>query len=107
MFHERLLPYKDRVLRISFSDVTEDMGGVIHRCNEKFGTDFTPFVHTEENVKACRGRIRPSSQVTDKRREKKEAVLSRVETDPEIGKLCAKAKDLYNQFISAERKNGG
>jgi hypothetical protein len=75
MFHQKLLPYVDRVLVASFSEVTRDMGEVIRRCNDMFGTNFTPFIHTEDNVKACRGKIKKASQVSSMRNAIKETTL--------------------------------
>jgi hypothetical protein len=33
-----------------FDDIVADYGRVIRRLNEKFGTDFDEFVHSDENV---------------------------------------------------------
>jgi N-acetylglucosaminyldiphosphoundecaprenol N-acetyl-beta-D-mannosaminyltransferase len=52
-FYEAVLPLKDRVVIGDFPDVVGDFGAVIERVNAKFGTDFTPFEHTDENVARC------------------------------------------------------
>ena len=49
-FHEAVVPYRDRCQIAMFEEVTTDLGAVIVRMNERFGTDYTPFRHTEENV---------------------------------------------------------
>ena len=51
-FYECLVPYRDRCLVVPFEDVTSDLGAVIERLNQHYGTSFTPFQHTDENVRA-------------------------------------------------------
>lgn len=52
-FYAPLVPYRGRVVVGSFSEVTADFGEVTRRVNERFGTDFVEFEHTDENVRAC------------------------------------------------------
>ena len=42
-----------RVMVVDFNEVTSDFGAVIERLNHHFGSHFTPFVHTDENVAVC------------------------------------------------------
>lgn len=49
-FYGRLLPYRDRLVLGEFSRVTSDLGSLIEQMNARFGTAFTPFVHTPENI---------------------------------------------------------
>ena len=49
-FYARLLPYRDRMVVGEFGRVTSDLGSLIEEMNARFGTAFTPFVHTPENV---------------------------------------------------------
>jgi hypothetical protein len=49
-FHEAILPHRDSCHVAPFEDVTRDFGRVIEALNTKFGTSFTPFRHTQENV---------------------------------------------------------
>lgn len=51
-FYEPLLRYRSRFVVGLFDDVTKDFGGVIRRVNERFGTAFREFEHTEENAQA-------------------------------------------------------
>jgi hypothetical protein len=51
-FYQPLAAHRDRCMVARFEDVTSDLGAVIQRLNERFGTSFTPFQHTEQNVKA-------------------------------------------------------
>lgn len=49
-FYEPLLRYRDRFVVARFRDVTSDFGACTRRLNERFGTSFAEFEHTEENV---------------------------------------------------------
>ena len=50
-FHEPLVPYRDRLVVAPFSEVTSDFGLTIRRVNERFGTSFVEFEHTEAGVR--------------------------------------------------------
>jgi hypothetical protein len=52
-FYEPLLPYRYRIVVGSFDEVTTDFGAVIRRLNHRFGTEFSEFEHTPENVRTC------------------------------------------------------
>jgi hypothetical protein len=56
-FHRRLVPVRDRLVVATFEDVTSDLGAVIRRVNDRFGTRFGEFVHTPENVQHVFERI--------------------------------------------------
>jgi hypothetical protein len=48
-YHERVAPWKERLLLVPFEDVTRDFGTVIRRLNERFGTEYGVFEHSKEN----------------------------------------------------------
>ncbi len=50
-FYAPLRAYLNRLVVATFDQVTHDLGAVIETVNDRFGTDFTPFDHTEENVR--------------------------------------------------------
>ncbi len=52
-FYATLLPHRERFVVGSFPEVTSDFGGAIRRVNERFGTGFREFEHTEDNVREC------------------------------------------------------
>jgi len=52
-FYKPLRPYKDRFVVGAFPEVMSDFGAVMERVNARFGMAFTPFDHTQENVRAC------------------------------------------------------
>jgi hypothetical protein len=52
-FYTCLLPYRAGLAVGEYRDVTRDFGSVMTRINERFGTSFDVFDHTEESVRAC------------------------------------------------------
>lgn len=52
-FHEGILNIKDQLVVSSFKQVTTDFGAVVRRVNNKFGSSFIEFDHTDENVQHC------------------------------------------------------
>lgn len=50
-FYSRIIPYRDHYVVGLFEEVTSDFGKVIKRVNQRFETSFSPFVHSEENVR--------------------------------------------------------
>ncbi len=51
-FYERVLPYREQVVVACFHDVTTDYGAVLREVNERYGTSFACFEHTEANVRS-------------------------------------------------------
>jgi hypothetical protein len=49
-FHEPLLDVRGKIVTATFAGVVGDFGAVIRRVNERFGTTFLEFEHTEDNV---------------------------------------------------------
>jgi hypothetical protein len=49
-FYESVAHYRDSFVLGLFEEVVRDYGAVIELVNDRFGTDFRPFEHTEENV---------------------------------------------------------
>jgi hypothetical protein len=52
-FYSCLLPCRASLVVADFDEVTRDFGAVIRRLNERFGTSFAEFVHTEGNMREC------------------------------------------------------
>ncbi|NEP19319.1 MAG: hypothetical protein F6J97_20905 [Leptolyngbya sp. SIO4C1] len=52
-FYKTILPYRNRFIIAEFDEVTTNYGLTIEKVNQKFGTSFIPFKHTEENVQEC------------------------------------------------------
>ena len=51
-FYEALEVYRGQYVTAPFEAVIQDVGPVVRRINARFGTDFVPFEHTDENVAA-------------------------------------------------------
>jgi hypothetical protein len=56
-FYEKAAEYRDALVVGFFEEVTRDYGAVLERVNVKFGTGFSSFVHSEDNVKCVFDRI--------------------------------------------------
>src|SRR5919109_1963117 len=52
-FYERIRPYRSRLVIATFEQVTTDFGEVINAINARFGTGFSLFEHTQDNVRRC------------------------------------------------------
>ena len=52
-FYSCLLPYRPSFVVGNFDEVTRDFGAVVRRLNERFGTSFKEFEHTEANMREC------------------------------------------------------
>jgi len=108
-FYRPLLPHRRRFVVGPFPEVTADFGAVIRRVNEKFGTSFAEFEHTEENVRACfeqmeeywLGRVGPGGPVerfvgrpSEVRDRWKDAMRGQFRS-PALATLRRKAEELY------------
>lgn len=112
-FHERVIPLLGGIVVADFSIATSDFGAVIRRVNERFGTDFREFEHTQENVSECFERItkgnleqfgglvemaiaRPSTE----RDEAKRRLRAEFESE-RLARLRLRAASLYRTIASA------
>ena len=70
-FYGRILPCREDVVIAPFSTVVSDFGSIIRSMNDRSGTSFREFLHTEENVRQAfesieaRRIVPPSSGPTD------------------------------------------
>src|SRR5687767_14375470 len=51
-YYRRVEPLLDRVVLADFTEVIDDFGAVIERCNAKFGSSFVRYVKTDEDEAA-------------------------------------------------------
>ena len=111
-FHEAILPYCDHFVIADFNVVVKDFGSIIRAVNQKFGTDFQEFVHTEENVQQCfatiddfyrragQGKIsartvaRPSGD-----RQQQKALLRQRLQESNLKSLKLKAQETYQNMV--------
>jgi hypothetical protein len=115
-FHEPLVPYRDRLVVAPFSEVTSDFGLTIRRVNERFGTSFAEFEHTDANVRRCFEEIdheycgreergdaleRIVARPSETRREIKESLVAQYRS-PDLARLRARAGRAFEALASTE-----
>ena len=61
-FHETLAPFRAGFVAAPFDEVTQHFDVSIERLNQRFGTHFAPFRHSDENVRRCFGIIDQRAQ---------------------------------------------
>jgi hypothetical protein len=66
-WYERVWPVRDRVVVAPFGVVIDDMGRVVDAVNDRFGTTFARFEHTDDHVAAIRGSRGYHALPTDER----------------------------------------
>jgi hypothetical protein len=112
-FYRPLLRYREGFVVGTFKEVTTDFGAVIGRVNERFGTSFGRFEHTDENVRRVwdaidrdyRTRVvgggefdrivaRPSSG-----REEAKQQIRRAYESAGLSRARARARALYELFV--------
>lgn len=116
-FHEAILPYCNYFIIADFDIVVNDFGAIIRAVNQKFGTDFQEFIHTEENVQKCftiiddfyrgagEGKIssqtvaRPSSD-----RQKQKALLRQQLQAANLEPMRLRANELYQQISDISQR---
>ncbi|MGH3138129.1 MAG: hypothetical protein ACRDQE_00190 [Gaiellales bacterium] len=96
-FYEGVAGVLDACVVAEFRQVVDDFGGVIESTNRAYGTTFTPFEHTDENVRRCFDRIEAQNRdrsaggrlvessvarPSDERARQAEAARGRVESLP-------------------------
>jgi hypothetical protein len=111
-FYAAVAHYRSDCILARFEEVTQDYGAVIERVNQKFGTHFILFRHTDENIKKVFFAIDAGYQSYDEsslenavsrpvtaRELMKREVARRLEK-PSCKKLLAKAVALYERLTA-------
>jgi hypothetical protein len=75
-FYQTTLPHIESVVIGRFKQVINDFGDVVRAVNSRFGKNFTPFEHTEENVNRVNNARGYHAGPSDRRRRLKEEVRS-------------------------------
>lgn len=116
-FYIPLLPIRHRFVVATFGDVTTDFGAVIARVNDRFGTNFDVFEHSEEAERRCiEMMIRDNRHVYRDGRElalkgafpsplrarEKDRLRARY-ADPRLEGLRQKVNRVYEDFTSQRR----
>lgn len=102
-FYRSLMLHRDRLLVAPLGAVVEDMGRVIDRVNERFGTSFERFDHTPEavaEVHSGRGyHAGPSERRAALKEETRADFDERLQTDSSLRETLSDAEALYEDFI--------
>jgi hypothetical protein len=110
-FYETVAAYRNAYVVGNFREVTHEYGLIIQRVNTKFGTDFSPFRHTDANLKEVFATVEHLNRVHDRGLENrvsrpsatkdrlKYEVKSMLETK-EATSLLASAEAIYHDFAS-------
>jgi hypothetical protein len=114
-FYEKAAEYREALVVGFFEEVTRDYGRVLERVNAKFGTEFSCFVHSEENVKSVFDHIeevhrsRRGGRLDEKVITHPSAVKARLKDSlkreleaPEVRKLIARAEAVYESLRPIE-----
>jgi hypothetical protein len=113
-FYRPLLRIRNRFVGATFEEVTSDFGEVVGRVNERYGTDFVPFQHTEASAASVLAeieedyltRVPPGERFerivprpSDRRRQLKEELRDRYR-DPALARRRQRIGLLHEQFIT-------
>ena len=118
-FHEGILDIKDKLVVSTFKQVTTNFGVVIHRVNQKFGSNFVEFDHTEENVKHCyqvqengwlaKGKSEPNVGFPSEERKRiKDQLREQFHSESrgqKLAKMRIRAYELYEIFCKTAEKS--
>lgn len=100
-FYNKIMPYKDNFVVAAFEEVITDFGAVIAKVNKRFDTDFSLFVHTEENVNEVFQSQNFHAGTSISRQELKNIVKKRYEaklSSKKFKSLVLEAEEVYQQF---------
>ncbi len=108
LFYRTLLPHLDSFVIGVFDDVVNDLGRVIERVNQKFGTAFDLFQHTEGQVKELQdwmdrnaealGNTVPSMSKPVPARDRRKDEIKEELKKLDVQLLFSEAMDLYKIF---------
>lgn len=114
-FYGRLFPLQDSFLTVKFEDVVGDFNGVIQRINERFSSNFKPFISTPANMDQCRQYVNslhrrhweytPGNKLKDpwpnKAKESMKEEIRSFFQAPRLQNLMNAAEARYQGFLSA------
>ena len=96
LFYRTVMPYKNDVVVAPFREAMKDFGVFVRQLNEKFGCNFVPFDHTEENVRkiqAGQEQAKPNSARPLDKKDVKDRLMSDIHAE-----RLAEAKQLFEAF---------
>jgi hypothetical protein len=112
-FYRPLLRVKARFEAATFDEVIEDFGKVIDRINERYGTSFARFEHTEPNAASILAEIEEDYLTREPPGERYERIIPRPSQrrlrlkqelrgqyrDPALAEARGRAESLYESFV--------
>jgi glycosyltransferase involved in cell wall biosynthesis len=96
-FYECLVRYRDRLVVADFEEVTHEFGAAIRRLNERFGTSYVEFAHTEENTRECLELIKLRGTLSKTLLGFESGLVSLVELQSERERLAREGESLATQ----------
>jgi len=106
-FYQVLVPYREEeeILVAPFSAVIQDMGIVIERVNEQFGTDFVPFDHTDDAVATVREtqgyHAGPNARRDQFKQEVRADFDDALRANAALRRQMTQADQLFNEYVEA------
>ena len=113
-FYEKVAGYRSAFIVGSFEEVTQDYGAVLERVNARFGTRFSLFDHSTDNVEGVlshieeRHRARREGELDEKRIARPSAVKAGMKESlmqelqgPRVSELTARAEAVYKDLVTA------
>jgi len=115
-FYRAIQPYRHGYVLATFDQVVTDFGIVTSTVNERFGTQFGVFQHTDENVKLVFSRIESRLELINSRghfagsmedrigrpshdrESKRQELENRLEQDRRLVSLVCRASELYSHM---------
>ena len=110
-FHQKITEYRHAFVLGLFEEVIRDYGAVLERVNAKFGTRFSPFEHSEDNISSVFVQIERMHRARDgrldetriarplaRKAELKDGLRRELE-HPESRKLTTYAEAVYNALV--------
>lgn len=96
-FYQRLIPYQNKYIISLFEATTNDFGSIIEKANNKFGTNFKIFNHSQENTKKVFDNRGFHARPSERRQEIKQKIHEELQSEL-MQKLTAKANSIYHNF---------
>jgi hypothetical protein len=113
-FYEKVAGYRSAFIVGTFEELIQDYGAILERVNAKFGTRFSLFDHSTENVEGVfshieeRHRARRDGRLDERRiarpsaakAEMKESLMKELQA-PHVKELTARAEAVYEDLVIA------
>jgi hypothetical protein len=109
-YYTTVFPYRAGYITATFKAATSDLGALIDQLNQRFGTSFARFEHTEQNMRQVFEQIERVDHVVERgdrskystpsaeKEELKAAIGSRLEAE-ELRPLVEAANAIYSEFV--------